>query len=116
MKKGQSLSPEMHIVMALQRALAPGSGTGGNDRDAAHRALRLALALRPTPNVGPGWHFLRGVAESWLLVGERHPLRGEMIRLCEAAIAIALKEDVPARPTYTGGAARYFDPEERRLR
>ena len=112
MNRRQNLSAEMHVVLALQRALA----SVGQDRDGALRDLRLALALRPTPHAGPGWHFLRGVAEGWLLVGERHPLRGEMIRLCEAAIAIALKEEMPAQPSYTGGAARYYDPEERRLR
>ena len=102
----RSLSPETKLLLAAQKAL--------RDRSTeAMYALRRAAEVRPSPAAGPGWCLLRGAAEGWVRVGERHPLRAEIERLFRAAVELAAAEGFPApAPTYKGGALRHFEKGE----
>lgn len=102
----RALSPETKLLLAAQKAL--------HDRSSeAMFRLRRAAEARPSAEAGPCWCLLRGAAEGWARVGERHPLRAELERLFRAAIDLAVAEGYPApAPAYKGGALRHFERGE----
>lgn len=103
---GRALSPETKLLMTAQKAL--------RDRSPESLfALRRAVEVRPSAEAGPAWCILRGAAEGWARVGDRHPLLHEIERLFRAALELAAAEGYPApAPTYKGGALRHFERGE----
>ncbi len=99
----RALSPETKLLLTAQQSLL-------NRSDAQLAALRRAVAEPLSSMAGPSWYLLKGAAESYARVGDRHPLRAEISRLFAAAIELAAREGAPtAPPAYTGGALRHFE-------
>lgn len=99
----RALSPETKLLLTAQQSLH-------NRSDAQLAALRRAIAAPLSSAAGPSWHLLKGAAEGYARVGDRHPLRAEITRLFAAAIDLAAREGAPiAPPAYTGGALRHYE-------